>query len=124
MKNRYKLLATTLFVSTLLTTGCSQQDSRVQHEKEEQSLQNKKDLNVSAKEVTEKNAILVNEISALETEINVLEEKINQTNLGVEKANLVKEKVKLQTKIEEIKNEQIDNAKAFKVSQQQKSSND
>lgn len=124
MKNGYKLLATTLFVSALLITGCTQQNSLSPDEKEEQTLQNEKELNISAKEVTEKNAILANEISLLESEVSALEKQIDETNLGAQRAKLVKEKAELQKKIEELKNEQIDNAKAFKASQQQKEGND
>lgn len=121
MKNRFRLLSTTLLAGTLLITGCSCQKADAPDEKKPQTFEKKNDFSFSAKEVTKKNMNLVNEISTLEAEIAVLEKKINETNPGVDRAKIVKNKVQLEKKVEEIRNQQIDNAKAFQVSQQKKS---
>jgi hypothetical protein len=118
MKNRYKLFTATLLIGTLFTTGCISHKAKTPDKKTTKTIEDKKDSVISSKEIIDKNTKLLNKISATEANIAVLEEEIAQTTLGVDRAKLVKNKVQLEQKIEEIQNQQIENAKVFQESRQ------
>ncbi|QFR49768.1 hypothetical protein FJR48_08510 [Sulfurimonas lithotrophica] len=119
MKTRYKLITTTLVVGTLLNTGCSIKDTK-STDKKAQEVIKKKDSDISAKEVIKRNTSLEKEISSTKTEITSLEKKIKETNPGKKRVKIVKKKAELEKRIENLQNKQVDNAKAFQLSQQKK----
>jgi len=118
MKSKYTLLTATLLVGALFTVGCSSHKTKTPDKKTTKVVKEKKDSVISSKEVADKNKSLLNKISAIEAKIATLEENIAQTALGEDRAKLVKNRAKLEQEIEEIKNQQIENAKAFQKSRQ------
>lgn len=114
------LLGISLIIGTLLVSGCStkkpKSSPKVTHKIEvpkEQKAQN------ATKNSLDKNTKIADEITKTEETINALEKKINATPLGTERAKLVISKTQLEEKIVSLQNQQIENAKAFKVSKQQ-----
>jgi hypothetical protein len=58
-------------------------------------------------------------ISNKEDKISILEKKINETVLGTDRAKLVNSKAQLEGKIVSLQDQQIQNAKASRISKQQ-----
>jgi len=118
MTNRSKLLTATLLIGTLFTTACSTHKAKTPHKKIVKTTDEKKTTLISSKASIDKNAKLLNKIELTEKKIATLEKQIAGTAAGSERAKMVTSKAKLEQTVEELKNQQIENANTFKESRQ------
>lgn len=107
----YTLLGISFLTATLFVSGCSTKETKA-------TLKTPK--TETSKTIFDKNTKIATDIAKTEKELNLLETKINETPVGKQRIELIQKKTLLKEKILSLREKQIQNAKAFQTSKQQK----